>query len=109
MTWEIVIGLEIHAQLQTASKIFSGASTKYGASPNSQASLVDLGYPGVLPVLNGEAVKMAVKFGLATGCTIAPKNRPTVCPRADLRGRKLDHTDLRGANLAGANATGVSW
>jgi aspartyl-tRNA(Asn)/glutamyl-tRNA(Gln) amidotransferase subunit B len=74
MTWEIVIGLEIHAQLQTASKIFSGASTKYGASPNSQASLVDLGYPGVLPVLNGEAVKMAVKFGLATGCTIARRS-----------------------------------
>jgi aspartyl-tRNA(Asn)/glutamyl-tRNA(Gln) amidotransferase subunit B len=74
MTWEIVIGLEIHAQLQTASKIFSGASTKYGASPNSQACLVDLGYPGVLPVLNGEAVKMAVKFGLATGCTIARRS-----------------------------------
>ncbi len=74
MTWETVIGLEIHAQLATASKIFSGASTKYGAAPNSQASLVDLGYPGVLPVLNGEAVTMAVKFGLATGCTIARRS-----------------------------------
>jgi aspartyl-tRNA(Asn)/glutamyl-tRNA(Gln) amidotransferase subunit B len=72
MKWEIVIGLEIHAQLATASKIFSGASTQYGADPNTQACLVDLGYPGVLPVLNGEAVRMAVKFGLATGCTIAP-------------------------------------
>jgi aspartyl-tRNA(Asn)/glutamyl-tRNA(Gln) amidotransferase subunit B len=71
MQWEIVIGLEVHAQLATRSKIFSGASTKYGAAPNSQASLVDLGYPGVLPVLNGEAVTMAVKFGLATGCEIA--------------------------------------
>jgi aspartyl-tRNA(Asn)/glutamyl-tRNA(Gln) amidotransferase subunit B len=74
MQWEIVIGLEIHAQLATRSKIFSGASTQYGASPNSQASLVDLGYPGVLPVLNGEAVVMAVKFGVATGCTIASRS-----------------------------------
>jgi aspartyl-tRNA(Asn)/glutamyl-tRNA(Gln) amidotransferase subunit B len=74
MTWETVIGLEIHAQLATASKIFSGASTKYGAAPNTQASLVDLGYPGVLPVLNGEAVTMAVKFGLATGCEIARRS-----------------------------------
>jgi len=71
MKWEIVIGLEIHAQLATQSKIFSGASTRYGAEPNTQACLVDLGYPGVLPVLNGEAVRMAIKFGLATGCTIA--------------------------------------
>jgi aspartyl-tRNA(Asn)/glutamyl-tRNA(Gln) amidotransferase subunit B len=74
MSWETVIGLEIHAQLATASKIFSGASTKYGASPNTQASLVDLGYPGVLPVLNGEAVRMAVKFGLATHCEIARRS-----------------------------------
>jgi aspartyl-tRNA(Asn)/glutamyl-tRNA(Gln) amidotransferase subunit B len=74
MQWEIVIGLEIHAQLATKSKIFSGSSTTYGATPNSQASLVDLGYPGVLPVLNGEAVKAAVKFGLATGCTIAERS-----------------------------------
>jgi aspartyl-tRNA(Asn)/glutamyl-tRNA(Gln) amidotransferase subunit B len=74
MQWEIVIGLEIHAQLATKSKIFSGSSTKYGATPNSQASLVDLGYPGVLPVLNGEAVRAAVKFGLATGCTIAERS-----------------------------------
>jgi hypothetical protein len=72
--WEIVIGLEIHAQLATASKIFSGAATRYGAEPNTQASLVDLGYPGVLPVLNAAAVSMAVKFGLATGCTIAPRS-----------------------------------
>jgi aspartyl-tRNA(Asn)/glutamyl-tRNA(Gln) amidotransferase subunit B len=73
MSWEIVIGLEVHAQLATASKIFSAASTAYGAAPNSQASLVDLGYPGVLPVLNEEAVHMAVKFGLATDSTIAPR------------------------------------
>jgi aspartyl-tRNA(Asn)/glutamyl-tRNA(Gln) amidotransferase subunit B len=72
--WELVIGLEIHAQLATRSKIFSGSATAYGAAPNSQANLVDLGYPGVLPVLNGEAVRMAVKFGLATGATIAPRS-----------------------------------
>jgi aspartyl-tRNA(Asn)/glutamyl-tRNA(Gln) amidotransferase subunit B len=71
MEWETVIGLEIHAQLATRSKIFSGSPTAYGAPPNTQANLVDLGYPGVLPVLNGAAVRMAVKFGLATGATIA--------------------------------------
>jgi len=74
MDWEIVIGLEIHAQLATRSKIFSGASTAYGAPPNSQACLVDLGYPGVLPVLNEQAVVMAIKFGLATHCQIAPRS-----------------------------------
>jgi aspartyl-tRNA(Asn)/glutamyl-tRNA(Gln) amidotransferase subunit B len=72
MEWESVIGLEIHAQLATRSKIFSSSATAYGAAPNSQANLVDLGYPGVLPVLNGEAVRMAVKFGLAIGARIAP-------------------------------------
>ena len=70
MKWEAVIGLEIHTQLATASKIFSGASTTYGAPPNSQACLVDLGYPGILPVLNEQAVRMAIKFGLATNCEI---------------------------------------
>ncbi len=72
MEWETVIGLEIHTQLLTKSKIFSGASTAFGATPNTQACLVDLGYPGVLPVLNKEAVRMAVKFGLAIGAAIAP-------------------------------------
>jgi aspartyl-tRNA(Asn)/glutamyl-tRNA(Gln) amidotransferase subunit B len=71
MSWETVIGLEIHAQLSTKSKIFSASATAYGASPNAQANLVDLGYPGVLPVLNGEAVRMAVKFGLAIGAEIS--------------------------------------
>ena len=74
MEWETVIGLEIHAQLATRSKIFSGSSTAYGAAPNVQANLVDLGYPGVLPVLNGEAVRMAVKFGLAIGATVARRS-----------------------------------
>ncbi|WP_405234027.1 Asp-tRNA(Asn)/Glu-tRNA(Gln) amidotransferase subunit GatB [Lentisalinibacter salinarum] len=74
MSWETVIGLEIHAQLATQSKIFSGAPTRYGAEPNTQACLVDLGYPGVLPVLNRGAVVMAVKFGLAVGATIAPRS-----------------------------------
>ena len=72
--WEIVIGLEIHAQLATQSKIFSGAATAYGAPPNTQACLVDLGYPGVLPVLNEQAVVMAIKFGLATHCEIATRS-----------------------------------
>ncbi len=72
MEWETVIGLEIHAQLATKSKIFSGASTAYGAIPNTQACAVDLGLPGVLPVLNQEAVRMAIKFGLAIEAEIAP-------------------------------------
>jgi len=74
MEWETVIGLEIHAQLATRSKIFSGSATAYGASPNTQANLVDLGYPGVLPVLNAEAVRMAVRFGLAVGAKIATRS-----------------------------------
>jgi aspartyl-tRNA(Asn)/glutamyl-tRNA(Gln) amidotransferase subunit B len=74
MTWETVIGLEIHAQLATGSKIFSSAPTAYGAAPNAQANLVDLGYPGVLPVLNRDAVRMAVKFGLAVGASVARRS-----------------------------------
>jgi aspartyl-tRNA(Asn)/glutamyl-tRNA(Gln) amidotransferase subunit B len=72
--WEVVIGLEIHTQLATKSKIFSGASTAYGAEPNTQACLVDLGYPGVLPVLNEDVVRMACKFGLAVNATVAPRS-----------------------------------
>ncbi len=68
--WETVIGLEIHAQLSTSSKIFSGASTAYGAEANTQACAIDLGMPGVLPVLNGEAVNMAVRFGVAIAAEI---------------------------------------
>lgn len=74
MEWETVIGLEIHAQLATRSKIFSGASTAYGATPNTQACAVDLGLPGVLPVLNKEVVRMAAMFGLATNSTVAPRS-----------------------------------
>ncbi|HHJ16601.1 MAG TPA: Asp-tRNA(Asn)/Glu-tRNA(Gln) amidotransferase subunit GatB [Gammaproteobacteria bacterium] len=74
MEWEVVIGLEIHAQLATRSKIFSGASTAYGAEPNTQACAVDLGLPGVLPVLNAGVVGMAAKFGLATHSTVAPRS-----------------------------------
>ena len=70
MTWQPVIGLEIHVQLLTASKIFSGADNTYGGAPNSKACPVDLGLPGVLPVLNENAVKMAIKFGLAIGAKI---------------------------------------
>src|SRR5213083_988105 len=70
MTWEVVIGLETHTQLSTASKIFSGASTAFGAAPNTQASAVDIALPGVLPVLNRGAVERAIRFGLAVGGTI---------------------------------------
>jgi aspartyl-tRNA(Asn)/glutamyl-tRNA(Gln) amidotransferase subunit B len=78
MNWEIVIGLETHAQLSTASKIFSGASTAFGAAANTQASAVDLALPGVLPVLNRGAVDRAIRFGLAVGATI---NRRSVFAR----------------------------
>ncbi len=74
MQWEAVIGLEIHAQLATKSKIFSGAPIAYGAIPNTQACAVDLGFPGVLPVLNADVVRMAVKFGLAIGAEIARRS-----------------------------------
>ncbi|QEZ45277.1 Asp-tRNA(Asn)/Glu-tRNA(Gln) amidotransferase subunit GatB [Cupriavidus oxalaticus] len=74
MQWEVVIGLETHAQLSTASKIFSGTSTAFGAEANTQASPVDLALPGVLPVLNKGAVERAIQFGLAIGATIAPRS-----------------------------------
>lgn len=74
MEWEVVIGLEIHTQLATKSKIFSGAATAYGAEPNTQACAVDLGLPGVLPVLNAEAVRMAIKFGLAVDAEISDRS-----------------------------------
>jgi aspartyl-tRNA(Asn)/glutamyl-tRNA(Gln) amidotransferase subunit B len=74
MKWEIVIGLETHAQLSTKSKIFSGASTAFGAEPNTQACAVDLALPGVLPVLNEGAVERAIRFGLAVGAKIAPRS-----------------------------------
>ncbi|MCG6939613.1 MAG: Asp-tRNA(Asn)/Glu-tRNA(Gln) amidotransferase subunit GatB [Gammaproteobacteria bacterium] len=72
--WEVVIGLEIHAQLATRSKIFSGASTAYGAEPNTQTSVVDIALPGVLPVLNKEAVHMAVKFGMAIEAEVTDRS-----------------------------------
>src|SRR5881392_3624024 len=78
MSWEVVIGLETHAQLSTASKIFSGASTAFGAAPNTQASAVDIALPGVLPVLNRGAVERAIRLGLAVGATI---NRKSVFAR----------------------------
>ncbi|MEK9625875.1 MAG: Asp-tRNA(Asn)/Glu-tRNA(Gln) amidotransferase subunit GatB [Gammaproteobacteria bacterium] len=72
MDWECVIGLEVHVQLRTQSKIFSGASTAYGAAPNTQACAVDIGLPGVLPVMNREAALMAARFGIAVDATIHP-------------------------------------
>jgi aspartyl-tRNA(Asn)/glutamyl-tRNA(Gln) amidotransferase subunit B len=74
MTWEIVIGLEVHTQLSTKTKIFSGASTAFGAEPNTQADAVSIALPGVLPVLNKGAVERALKFGLAIGANIAPRS-----------------------------------
>ncbi|MEK6550349.1 MAG: Asp-tRNA(Asn)/Glu-tRNA(Gln) amidotransferase subunit GatB [Pseudomonadota bacterium] len=78
MEWESVIGLEVHAQLSTKSKAFSGAATQYGAEPNTQACAVDIALPGVLPVYNKEAARMAVKLGLAIGATV---NRTSVFAR----------------------------
>jgi len=78
MQWEIVIGLEVHAQLSTQSKIFSGSSTAYGAAPNTQANVIDLALPGVLPVLNKGAVERAIKLGLSVGAKI---NSPSIFAR----------------------------
>jgi len=78
MQWEIVIGLEVHTQLSTRSKIFSGAATAFGAAPNSQACAVDIALPGVLPVLNRGAVERAIKLGLAVGAKI---NSPSIFAR----------------------------
>ena len=72
--WEAVIGLEVHCQLSTQSKIFSGSAIAYGAEPNTQASPIDLGMPGMLPVLNVDAVRKAVTFGLSVGASIAPRS-----------------------------------
>jgi aspartyl-tRNA(Asn)/glutamyl-tRNA(Gln) amidotransferase subunit B len=74
MAWETVIGLEVHVQLATASKLFSGSGTRFGAAPNTQASFYDVALPGTLPVLNAEALRMAVKFGLAIGAEIGRKS-----------------------------------
>nr|MBP7581724.1 Asp-tRNA(Asn)/Glu-tRNA(Gln) amidotransferase GatCAB subunit B [Vogesella sp.] len=74
MKWEVVIGLEVHVQLNTVSKIFSGASTAFGAEPNTQASLVELALPGVLPVMNKAVVDKSIRLGLALDATINQKN-----------------------------------
>ena len=78
VSWEIVVGIETHAQLLTKSKIFSGASTAFGAAPNTQASAVDIALPGVLPVLNRGAVEHAIRFGLAVNGSI---NRRSIFAR----------------------------
>ncbi|TMH28364.1 MAG: Asp-tRNA(Asn)/Glu-tRNA(Gln) amidotransferase GatCAB subunit B, partial [Betaproteobacteria bacterium] len=78
MSWEVVVGIETHAQLSTRSKIFSAAATAFGAPPNTQASAVDIALPGVLPVLNRAAVEHAIRFGLAVGATI---NRRSIFAR----------------------------
>ena len=73
--WEVVIGLEVHAQVVSNAKLFSGASTEFGAEPNSQVSLVDAAMPGMLPVLNGECVRQAVRTGMAINAQINPWSR----------------------------------
>ena len=73
MQWEVVVGLEVHTQLLTQSKLFSGASTTFGGTPNAQACAVDIALPGVLPVLNRGVVELAVKFGLAIDAYDVPK------------------------------------
>src|SRR5207253_2179443 len=78
VSWEVIVGIETHAQLRTQTKIFSAASTAFGAAPNSQASAVDIALPGVLPVLNRAAVEHAIRFGLAIGATI---NRRSIFAR----------------------------
>ena len=70
--WEVVIGLEVHAQITSNAKLFSGAATAFGAEPNSQVSLVDAAMPGMLPVLNAECVRQAVRTGMALGAQINP-------------------------------------
>jgi aspartyl-tRNA(Asn)/glutamyl-tRNA(Gln) amidotransferase subunit B len=74
MSWDVVIGIETHVQLQTKTKIFSGASTAFGAEPNTQACVLSIALPGTLPVLNYEAVQCAIEFGLATNAEIAPRS-----------------------------------
>jgi aspartyl-tRNA(Asn)/glutamyl-tRNA(Gln) amidotransferase subunit B len=90
MTWEIVIGIETHVQLQTASKIFSNASTTFGAAPNSQASVVDLALPGTLPVMNKKAVECAIKFGLA----VNDGNANNIAPRSVFARKNYFYPDL---------------
>jgi len=112
LNWEIVIGLETHAQLSTASKIFSGASTAFGAAPNSQACAVDIALPGVLPVLNRGAVERAIRFGLAVGATI---NHRSVFARKNYfypdlpKGYQISQFEIpvvQGGSLAIATAAG---
>src|SRR5512143_2335056 len=112
MKWETVIGLETHAQLSTAAKIFSGASTAFGAAPNTQASAVDIALPGVLPVLNRGAVERAIRFGLAIGASI---NRRSVFARKNYfypdlpKGYQISQYEIpvvQGGSLAIATAQG---
>ena len=97
MTWEVVVGIETHAQLLTKSKIFSGASTDFGAAPNTQASAVDLALPGTLPVLNRAAVECAIRFGLAVNATI---NRRSIFARKNYfypdlpKGYQISHYEI---------------
>ena len=110
MQWEIVVGLEVHAQLSTQSKIFSGASTAFGAAPNAEACAVDLALPGVLPVLNRGAVERAIRFGLAVGGKI---NSPSIFARKNYfypdlpKGYQISQYEL--PVVEGGSVTIQSW
>ncbi|MEE2752814.1 MAG: Asp-tRNA(Asn)/Glu-tRNA(Gln) amidotransferase GatCAB subunit B, partial [Candidatus Latescibacterota bacterium] len=75
MVWETLIGLEVHAQLATRSKIFSGAPVSFGAEPNTNVTPLCLGLPGTLPVLNKQVVELSMRMSIAVGCTIQPRSR----------------------------------
>ncbi len=109
--WEPVIGLEIHAQLLTKSKIFSGASTAFGAEPNENACLIDLGYPGVLPVLNAEAVRLAAIFGLAIEAEVAPRSvfaRKNYFIPTSPRATRSASTNCRSLRVAGSRSSSMT-
>ena len=109
MTWEIVVGIETHAQLVTRSKMFSGASTAFGAPPNTQASAVDIALPGVLPVPNRVAVEHAIRFGLAVNGTI---NRRSIFARKNyfypdfIEGYQISRTKTRSSKVV---RSGLLW
>ena len=101
MNWEVIIGLETHAQLQTKSKIFSGSSIAFGAEPNMQANAVDIALPGVLPVLNREAVVCAIKFGLAVGCFLRIAGR--ALHAGEIHERPVKESVVIGGHAAGSH------
>ncbi|KPC98470.1 Aspartyl/glutamyl-tRNA(Asn/Gln) amidotransferase subunit B [Geobacillus sp. BCO2] len=104
MNFETVIGLEVHVELKTKSKIFSSSPNAFGAPPNTQTNVIDLGYPGVLPVLNRQAVEFAMKAAMALNCEIATEtkfDRKTIFIRTTRKRTKFRNTTSRSAKTAG--------